>query len=101
MLQIRDLVWGLLFIGFAGKKLSYLSFILGYVEIISRVGAKAKSVKNEGRAVLILEQHPRAARAGGILAADSGQWRWGLSWRPANSPRFSQKVSDQSESCAE
>lgn len=75
MLQIRDLIWGLLFVGFAGKKLSYLLFILGSAEVISRLVAKAKC-KNEGRAVLILEQHPLAGLAGGILAIDSGQWRW-------------------------
>lgn len=45
MLQIRDLVWGLLFVGCTGKKLSCFLFIFGCVQMVSGVVAKAKCVK--------------------------------------------------------
>lgn len=45
MLQIRDLVWGLLFVGCTGKKLSCFLFIFGCVQMVSGVVAKAKCVE--------------------------------------------------------
>lgn len=76
MLQIRDLVWGLLFVGCTGKKLSCFLFIFGCVHDGFRGCGQSKVRGNEGRAVLAVEQHPPAALAGGIPAADSGQRRW-------------------------
>lgn len=46
MLQIRDLIWGLLFFGCAGKTLRLL-FLWGHVEIISEAVLKANVMRAE------------------------------------------------------
>lgn len=61
MLQIRDLIWGLLFVGFAGKKLSSVVIHIWFCGDYFKACGQSKVCKNEGRAVLILEQHPLAA----------------------------------------
>lgn len=73
MLQIRDIIWGLLFIGCAGKKLSYLLFILGYVEINSQAVAKTNLL--ECRPSCVDSGAASSGPTGGILVTDSGQWR--------------------------
>lgn len=92
MLQIGDLIWGLLFIGCAGKKMTYLLFILGESEAV------AKAQCEECRPSCADSGAASSGPACGILVTDSGQWRWVRDGALHKSTTAVQKVSLTSES---
>lgn len=83
MLQIRNLIWGLLFIGCAGKTLCYLVFIWGYAAIKPSAVAKTNPLESRPSCAglfgfflnIFFKSHPLVPLAASIPVADSGQWR--------------------------